>query len=333
MTLAIASRNSQLTIPSDSLLAASSNGSLDAGARSLSSDVITHAWRIYFDFGGNPKYDPPPDPSKPVSAGRVTYSGRHDGLAIYLARLLRPFWNQKLTRKVAVKPGAEGGNPTEKQESNLKIKVLVDAQRDLSSLQTFLVQKSSLFGFSEASRDSSTGGKVSFSEGEQLALREEKESFDNLLSLIDRCLEAIGFLILLIDYQLPNIVLKCSPPIQTSLSNLTFSDLAVTETGRDVARGLAEAFIDAQVAAQVNIDAVAEVTQQRCGSFCSADDVRLYKAMEYIRRAREATTGTERTNYLIASLRLARRATGQMAFDKLENICKQYREMRFAQGE
>jgi nuclear pore complex protein Nup155 len=36
--------------------------------------------------------------------GQVLYSGRREGLASYMARLLRPIWNEKITTSKQVKP-------------------------------------------------------------------------------------------------------------------------------------------------------------------------------------------------------------------------------------
>jgi nuclear pore complex protein Nup155 len=33
-----------------------------------------------------------------VSDSKIIYSGRHEGLAFYFARLVRPIWKQRITR-------------------------------------------------------------------------------------------------------------------------------------------------------------------------------------------------------------------------------------------
>lgn len=51
------------------------------------------------------------------------------------------------------------------------------------------------------------------------------------------------------------------------------------------------------------VDAISDTLQQRCGSFCSADDVLLYKAIESLRRAKDTADSSERTECLRESLR------------------------------
>lgn len=53
----------------------------------------------------------------------------------------------------------------------------------------------------------------------------------------------------------------------------------------------------------IQVDTISEVLQQRCGSFCSTDDVMLYKAKESIRKAAETRNPTERQNCLAEALR------------------------------
>ena len=53
----------------------------------------------------------------------------------------------------------------------------------------------------------------------------------------------------------------------------------------------------------VQIDTISEILQQRCGSFCRADDVILFKAMEGMRRANETRDPNERRDCLQESLR------------------------------
>jgi nuclear pore complex protein Nup155 len=324
MALAIASRNSQLLVAPESCLASDS----DAAARStaprvLSPEAVSHAWRIFFDYGGHPRYDPPPYPSQPPSDGKVTLSGRYHGLTIYLARLIRPFWAQLITRKVTL-PG-EG----ERQQPNVAASLLAAAQQDLRSLDEFLTRNAQLFGMGSGSKGRSSSTAP---EGEQVAFRAEQTDFDAVRSLLSRTLEAISFILLLIDYQMPRLVARCKPELQTQLAKLTFSDLITTSAGAETARGLVEAIIDSQIAMQVSIDAVADVLQERCGSFCNADDVRLYKALECIRRAKEARDDASRTAALNESAKLLARATKTLPFDKLERICQDYRELQFDLG-
>lgn len=70
---------------------------------------------------------------------------------------------------------------------------------------------------------------------------------------------------------------SCDKQTQDTIATLTYSDLITTAKGRDAARALLNTVINQQISYQISVDAISEILQQRCGSFCSADDVMQYK--------------------------------------------------------
>jgi hypothetical protein len=58
--------------------------------------------------------------------------------------------------------------------------------------------------------------------------------------------------------------------------------------GRDTARALLNTVINQQISYQISVDAISEILQQRCGSFCSADDVMQYKvSLQFMRNEKD----------------------------------------------
>ncbi len=329
MSLAIASRNSQLSVPADAVLSTISSTSTISGGtahagfspRHLSQEAASRAFRIFFD-SGSPRYEPAPFTSSgALSEGRVIFSPRHDGLAIYASRLMRLFWNEKIAKKAPL-----NGEPN-RLDSNLDTTVLTRAQLDLQQLHLFIQRHASFLGI-----DANVAKPGGVSEDERRAVRAEQDSMSALAKLIGRTLEALSFVLLLIDYKMPAIIARCRSELQSQLLSQTYADLITSQAGRDVARGLVEAVIDAQIASQVSIDAVADVLQERCGSFCNADDVRLYKALEALRRAKEATDASDRFDNLHESLRLLLKSSTQLPFEKLKAAVTDYTSLRFPQG-
>jgi len=87
---------------------------------------------------------------------------------------------------------------------------------------------------------------------------------------------------------------RCDPETQKLVTSMTFEDLITTQNGVAAARALVNVVIDQQIGQQISVrnchdaicievtnyvqvDTISEVLQQRCGSFCSTDDVMLYK--------------------------------------------------------
>lgn len=220
---------------------------------------------------------------------------------------------------------------------NVGEKVLSEVQRDLVALRSF-VESCVLFssfrfficGTDERHTrseqhlfthlpDSSSRGSTPNS-----AFAAEQSSLSSLRLLLTQSVEAISFVLLLIDYKLADIVAASSSEVQEKLVGLSYAELLTTKKGRDVARGLVSAVINQQIGRHLSVrcsasylslignsrvsssqvDAISETLQQRCGSFCSTDDVLLYKAIESMRRARDTYDSGERTESLRESLRL-----------------------------
>jgi nuclear pore complex protein Nup155 len=88
---------------------------------------------------------------------------------------------------------------------------------------------------------------------------------------------------------------SCDLPIQKLVNSLTYEQLITTQDGIAVSRALVNVVINQQIGQQISVssielpvvlnynmsvsqvDTISEVLQQRCGSFCSTDDVLLYK--------------------------------------------------------
>jgi len=124
----------------------------------------------------------------------------------------------------------------------------------------------------------------------------EVASFEQLYMLLSQTIEAISFVLLLVDYKIGDVVAgsiilfcssshrsltavsgSCDKQTQATIATLSYSDLITTAKGRDAARALLNTVINQQISYQISVDAISEILQQRCGSFCSADDVMQYK--------------------------------------------------------
>ncbi|BGP18726.1 hypothetical protein JCM10213_009205 [Rhodosporidiobolus nylandii] len=312
MLLSIATGNSQLQAGDTSL-----SSSTAQGAKGAQAQVVEQAKALFFEGGGRPvsidRGGYGSGPQTPASDSKIIFSGRHEGLAFYFARLVRPIWKQKIT--LAAGPG--------RQIANVPDGVLSSVQRDLIALRTFVEQEQHLF--THLPDSSRTGHNAA-------AYSSEQSSLSALRLLLTQSVEAISFVLLLIDYKLSDIVSACAPELQQQLAGLTYAELLTTKKGRDVARGLVSAVINQQIGRHLSVDAISETLQQRCGSFCSADDVLLYKAIEAMRRAKDTYDAGERTESLRESLRLFTKAAKHLSLERLKEICAEYTALRYATG-
>ncbi|KAI0662717.1 nucleoporin [Cubamyces menziesii] len=309
MLLAIASGNTFLDPMEQSPLGSMSH---------VSADLAAVARQAFYDFGERPTWAERVTYGTSEGSGTATFSGRREGLALYFARLVRPFWKVKLT-----KPGANG-----LQELSVPDDILVIAQKNLFALKELLDTNPYLFH----SAPSDHTGARSAAASEQEAWKAEQSSVSQLLSLLSRTIEAIAFLLLLNDHKLGELIAQCDPEIQKLASTLTFEELITVEKGVTASRALVNVIINQQIGQQISVDTISEVLQQRCGSFCSTDDVMLYKARENVRKAVETRNPMERQTWLGESLRLFMKGARNLEFDKLREICGDYQELNYAKG-
>ncbi|KAL0951292.1 hypothetical protein HGRIS_008003 [Hohenbuehelia grisea] len=301
------------------------NTYLDSGAVAMpgtlamsSADIAGIAKQAFYDFGERPIWSERATYGTSNAQGTAIFSGRREGLALYFARLVRPIWNSKVTKT----------GPVGLQQLALLDDTLISIQRNLYSLSDFLSQNPHLFQISpgESVNARSSAGN------EQEAWKAEQRSVSQLLDLLTRTIEALSFVLLLNDYRLGDLIALCEADIQKEITSMTYEELITTQNGMNVSRALVNVIIDQQIGQQISVDTISEVLQQRCGSFCSTDDVMLYKARENIRKAVETRNPIERQNWLAESLRLFCKGARNLEFEKLREICGDYQQLNFARG-
>ena len=88
---------------------------------------------------------------------------------------------------------------------------------------------------------------------EQEAWKGEAASMEQLEDLLQQTIEAINFVLFLIDYKISDVIASCDRQTQDATSRLTYIDLITTKAGRDVARSLLNAVINQQLGHQIGV--------------------------------------------------------------------------------
>ncbi|CCF50615.1 hypothetical protein NDA10_002589 [Ustilago hordei] len=338
--LAIAAHNSQVAAPRVTI---GSSGGVPAGlAQTVSEEVIALASRVFFSQYGSWPAD------TTVSAALSTpRTSRHDGLALYIACILKRVWDRVIMPPEPTKPGAKPaaapssalttyrpGGLAAPASTGAKLPLrkedLEDTLQDLIPLHNFMQQSGKLFGLGGSSASRSFVNGVGYDQ--ERAAKLDQESFGRLQALVSRAMEATNFMLFLIDHSLKPLIDACSAEAKGVIANLRFGQLISSEEGKRASRELVTALIEARIGAQVSIDAVADALQARCGSFCSADDVRHYKATECIRRAKETGSEQDKMDNLRMSQKLLAKGASQLTVEKLRGICEDYHALGYATG-
>jgi nuclear pore complex protein Nup155 len=286
-------------------------------------EVLDMARRVFIEFGGKAHLTESAT-VEGLSVENVRASPRHDGIAMYVARLIRSIWNSPIITQIVTPTGPvlASAQPVSK---------LQDIQRSLAQLQEFLESnKSSIEGLAGPE----ALGRVS-SRQEEVELQGENRALTSLLAMINNIVEGISFVLVLFEERLEDIlVLLPDPQLQERVRRLTFQGLFSAQEGKELARELVKAIVNRNITKGSNVETVAEALRRKCGSFCSSDDVVIFKAQENLKKAADMGVNAERGRIMLNdSLRLFEQVAKSLSYENLTTTVNKYIELEFYAGE
>ena len=290
----------------------------------LDPDVLDFARRAFVDYGGKPQFnDNTLLDTGSNAVDMVRPSPRHEGLSLYIARLVRSMWKSNIAVEMKTPTGGLAVLPS------VALGKLREIQEDLSKLKDFLTTNKS---FIEGLGGPEALGQVSTMQ-EEIALQAEHRALNSLVILTHNMIEGISFVLVLFDERIEEIVLSLPVEIRLQVRDLTYEILFCTSKGKDLAKELVKAIVNRNIANGSNVDTVAEALRRRCGSFCSAQDVIIFKAQEQLKRAAESGNSSELgRNLLNESLRLFKQVVADLSMEQLQWAISTYVQMQYFAG-
>lgn len=304
--------------------ATSGSGTDSRPAVILDPETLELARKCFIDHGGAPVVNDNAllDSRSQTAADQVRPSGRHDAIALYISRNVRSIWKAKV-----ILPEIAGG--LIQIGSTVSITKLKAIQDRLLRLADFLAKNKSFIDGLAGPESLQRAGN----QREEIALQGEHQALHALQKLMTSVIEGISFVSMLFDERVDEIFTSLEEPTRQRLRDLSYESLFAADEGRDLAKVLVKAIVNRNIANGSNVDTVADALRRRCGSFCSAEDVIIFKAQEQIKKASElgANSDTSR-NLLNESLRLLRQVAGSLSFDNLQTAVEQYVDLQFYAG-
>ncbi|KAL9015240.1 MAG: hypothetical protein Q9173_000126 [Seirophora scorigena] len=290
-------------------------------ARISDPEVLQLARKCFIEYGGKPEYPENSIHDRTIPAiDFVRPSPRHSGMARYISRLLRSIWKAPI---VMERQTATGGFTV---SSVVGLGKLQDISQDLTKLREFLRANKS---FIEGLAGPEALGNVQ-SKREEVSLQGEHRALHALAVLIDRFIEGISFVLVLYDEKIEETILSLANEPRQQLRTLSYEGLCTTEVGKLLAKDLVKAIVNRNIVSGSNVETVAEALRRRCGSFCSADDVVIFKAQEFVKRGAEAGADSDVCrDYLNESLRLFKQVAGSLSMEQLQWTIGQYVALQF----
>ncbi|KAJ4989911.1 non-repetitive/WGA-negative nucleoporin [Stagonosporopsis vannaccii] len=291
-------------------LAVACNQGSDVGpdsriARITDPEVTDFARKVFIEFGGKAHLTESATVEGP-SVENVRASPRHDGIAMEEATPAGPLL-----------------------VSAVRNSKLQDIQRALMDLQKFLDDNKS---FIEGLAGPEALGRVS-SRQEEVELQGEHRALTSLVTLVNDMVEGISFVLLLFEERLEDVLAQLDPNSQGMVRRMTFQALFSVKEGRDLAKDLVKAIVNRSIAKGSNVESVAESLRRKCGSFCSADDVMIFRGQEAVKKATDMGANAERGRLLLNdSLGLFEQVAKSLTFDNLASTVTDYIQLEFYAG-
>lgn len=233
-----------------------------------------------------------------VTVDQVVLSDRFYGTCLLISRLFRDFWNRKVfTLLPYIKVTPSGAvEVSSVKEDNLLIQGLnIDKKQveffigSVIVLIDFFIENSSSIQGLNAPNYSSDPSKFE----NEVCLRAEHIAFTSIIKSLNSMKEALSFLMVLIEESQVNqtsfndILKFLSLTNQLNLLTLSFKDLLLpSREVKNLIKDLLSSIINKNILKGGSIDLIASSLQGRCGSFCSTDDVFIFKAIENLTRAK-----------------------------------------------
>lgn len=287
-------------------------------------ETLEAARKAFVEFGGRPSMNENLVVEGPSQAiDNVRPSSRHDGLALYMSRLVRSLWKASvITQGVAPTGGVS-------ITSTISSSKLASVQEELMKLANFL-DKNKTFIEGLAGPE---GLQRVASRQEEIALQGEHQALHSLQKLNWSIIEGISFVQMLFDERVNEIWAALDDSTKQRLRDLTYELLFSSDSGKDLAKILVKAIVNRNIANGSNVDTVAEALRRRCGSFCSADDVIIFKAQEQLSRVAETGANSDLgRNLLNESLRLFKQVAGALSFENLHMAVEKFTSLQFYAG-
>ena len=286
--------------------------------------VLEVALRTFIDYGGKPVINQNAIADPGVAAiDTVRPSPRYGGTALYLSRLLRSTWKMPVARELRTPAGLS-------VLPNVPLPKLRSVQEDLSALRRFFQSnRTAIRGLTGPDSAATRPGNKQ----EEMAWQGEHRAMHALVKFVSDTIEGLSFVLVLFEERMEEIVLLLPEQSRPLFFQLTFQELFSTKKGLDLAKELVKAIVDRNIAKGSNVETVAEALRRRCGTFCSANDVIIFKAQEQLKRASEAGANAEYArNLLNESLSLFQQVAENLPQDTLASTVRQFTNLQFFAG-
>ncbi|XP_034458801.1 nuclear pore complex protein Nup155 isoform X2 [Hippoglossus hippoglossus] len=285
-------------------------------------------------------------PITPMSAGpEAIFSGKHNGICIYFARILGNIWDGSLAFEKAMSTGNQTVNILESSVGPFDLESVL---LELCGLREFL-DKNSQFSPSSLNAASFSSPAnlqqrllgfmrpdgASTQQVQQELQRKyhtkaqvyEKVSLQSIQQLVHRSYQTLALWKLLCDHQFSLIMSELPKEFQEQMKGASFKDIVIR--GKELSGALVTALINVYIKDNAPVDAISTHLRDICPLLYSSDDSVCSKANELLQSSKQVQNKVDKERTLRESLRLYQQISQHT---DLPLVCSQYRHVRFYEG-
>ncbi|XP_057289225.1 nuclear pore complex protein Nup155 isoform X1 [Pezoporus wallicus] len=285
-------------------------------------------------------------PAAGMMSPEIVFSGRHNGICIYFARIIGNIWDGSIVVERVFKSGSR---EVVAVESSVPSHVLECVLQELKGLQEFL-DRNSQFATVGALGNPSFGTPADLQQrflgliwpdgGSSQQLQQElqrkyhaeaqlteKTSLQGIQQLVRKTCQALALWKLLCEHQFSVVVGELQKELQEHLKITAFKDLVIRD--RELTGALIASLVNCYIRDNAAVDGIIAHLQDICPLLYSTDDAVCSKANELLQRSRQAQSRMEKEKMLRESLKEYQKISNQV---DLANVCAQYRQVRFYEG-
>nr|CAD7193577.1 unnamed protein product [Timema douglasi] len=248
-------------------------------------------------------------PNQPINS-ILQYSPKHDGLYLYVGRILRPIWNFKVVYKSTLETNVEILNSTIPAEDCALIlghlhalSGFLEKNSQFSLAGVRVVQLQSTLSMSRTLQDSLDNSQQP-QRGQrtvgQEALIQEKNSLTVLKEFISNTREVLGLWKILCEHQFHFIADSLTKEQQNQLALMTFRNLILV--GQELCSLLINNIINRYLNDNASVDAISTKLREVCPNLYKSEDAACSKANEMLLTAKNLQNKEEREEKLKEAL-------------------------------
>ncbi|KAG9437559.1 nuclear pore complex protein [Apis mellifera carnica] len=247
------------------------------------------------------------------------FSAKHNGLYLYVGRILRPIWNMRCIKQEII-------NNKTQISSTISTRQVSWILSLLQALRSFL-NKNTHITKQHGTNKTTDGFETTIRSHCQEPIVEERNSLAALKIFITHACEVLELWKILCENHLNNIVNCLSKDQINQFSTATFRDLILI--GHEISSLLIIHLIDSYLADNASVDAVSQRLREVCPNLYRNEDAVCSKANEIILKAKSCTNLKEKECYLRSALKLCKEVAPRL---NLSAVCQQFIACQFYVG-